>query len=344
MPSLVRKLVIFAAVDGLILQQNDRGQRGSSNGNLSVQIDYKTRKITSLSQTRSESTAKSTSPCLEAYGLVGMFCTASCGIFYTMLILTIGLLNIASSSFLISITQRKEVAQILGKPIYAITNVAIIPLSSQDDANRAIIQAQSTSKQGGEESDQNTTDDTSGSEAGSEADSGDEGIATSPAVNFDGRPEPSNSSVAQDVIGNRGRNNRFALNWFSRKRWGGSESPRSKSDPTSSNVAKAKEHSPEEAEPLQESDEVRTEAESAPVVEKAAEDVGSQSQLTSSKALELMPKLLRYTKLLFVSSNFFFSYDYDLTRRYYVHDTRTAQLPLHVLADRIVRLFLYRMA
>ncbi|KUL82125.1 hypothetical protein ZTR_09682 [Talaromyces verruculosus] len=316
MPSLVRKLVIFAAVDGLILQQNDRGQRGSGNGNLSVQIDYKTRKITSLSQTRSESTAKSTSPCLEAYGLAG-------------------LLNIASSSFLIPITQRKEVAQILGKPIYAITNVAIIPLSSQDDANRAIIQAQSTSKQGAEESDQNTTDDTSGSEAGSNADSGDEGIVTSPAVNFDGQQESSNSSVAQDVIGSRGRNNRFALNWFSRKRWGGSESPRSKSDPTSSNVAKAREQSPEEAEPLQESDEVRTEAESAPVVEKAAEDVGSQSQLTSSKALELMPKLLRYTKLLFASSNFFFSYDYDLTRRYYVHDTRTAQLPLHVLADRI---------
>lgn len=258
-----------------------------------------------------------------------------------MLILTTGLLNIASSSFLISITQRKEVAQILGKPIYAITNVAIIPLSSQDDANRAIIQAQSTSKQGGEESDQNTTDDTSGSEAGSEADSGDEGIVTSPAVNLDGQQEPSNSSVAQDVIGNRGRNNRFALNWFSRKRWGGSESPLSKSDPTPSDVAKSREQSPEEAEPLQQSEEVRTEAEAALVVEKAAEDVGSQSQLTSSKALELMPKLLRYTKLLYASSNFFFSYDYDLTRRYYVHDTRTAQLPLHVLADRIVRLTLY---
>lgn len=75
MPSLVRKLVIFAAVDGLILQQSDRGQRGSGNGNLSVQIDYKTRNITSLSQARSDSTAKSTSPCLEAHGIVGMFFT-----------------------------------------------------------------------------------------------------------------------------------------------------------------------------------------------------------------------------------------------------------------------------
>jgi hypothetical protein len=253
-----------------------------------------------------------------------------------MLIFTTGLLNIASSSFLISITQRKEVAQILGKPIYAVTNVAIIPLTSQVDANRAIIQAQNIAKQGGEASDQNTTDDTSGSEAGSEADSGDEGIVTSPALNLDGQQEPSHSSVAQDVIGNRGRNNRFALNWFSKKRWGGSESPRSKLDPTPSEIAKAREESPERAEPLNESEEVRTEAEAAPVVERAAEDLKSQSQLPSSKALELMPKLLRYTKLLFASNNFFFSYDYDLTRRYYIQDTRTAQLPLHVLADQLV--------
>lgn len=251
---------------------------------------------------------------------------------------TTGLLNIASSSFLVSITQRTEVAQILGKPIYAVTNVAIIPLTSQDDANRAIIQAQNTAKQGGDESDQNTTDDTSGSEAGSEADSGDEGIVTSPAVNLDDQQEPSHSSVAQDVIGNRGRNNRFALNWFSRKRWGASGgAPRSISDPSPSEAERAKEASPDKAEPLKESEVVRTEAEASPVVEKAAEDVESQSQLPSSKAIELMPKLLRYTKLLFASSNFFFSYDYDLTRRYYTQDPRTAQLPLHVLADRIVR-------
>lgn len=248
------------------------------------------------------------------------------------------MLNIASSSFLVSITQRKEVAQILGKPIYAITNVAIIPLTSQDDANRAIFQAQNTAKQGGDESDQNTNDDTSSSEAGSEADSGDEGIVTTPAVYLDDQQEPPHNSVAQDVIGNRGRNNRFTLNWFSRKRWGASGgSPHSKSDPSPSETERAKEASPEKVEPLRESEEVRTEAEAAPVVEKAAEDVESQSHLPSSKAIELMPKLLRYTKLLFASSNFFFSYDYDLTRRYNTQDPRTAQLPLHVLADRIVR-------
>ncbi|EED21374.1 SacI domain protein [Talaromyces stipitatus ATCC 10500] len=315
MPSLVRKFVIFATVDGLILQQNDRGQRNSINSNLSVQIDYKTRSITSLSQASSEeSNGKLTSPYLEAYGLVG-------------------LLNIASSSFLIPITQRKEVAQISGKPIYAVTNVAIIPLSSQDDANRAIIQAQKISKQGGEESDQASTSELSGSET----DSGDEGVIATPAVSADTQEELSKSGVAQDVIGNKGRNSRFALDWFSRKRWGAPGTSRgSQSDPTPFDTEKANVQCPSKREPLSpESDEVSTEAEAAPVVEKAAEEVESESRLTSSKALELMPKLLRYTKLIFASNNFFFSYDYDLTRRYSGQDPRAAHLPLHVLADRL---------
>jgi hypothetical protein len=74
MPSLVRKLVIFAAVDGLVLQPNGNGGQRNSLGNgnsSSIQIDYKTRKITSLAQARPESTAKLT-PSLEAHGLVGM--------------------------------------------------------------------------------------------------------------------------------------------------------------------------------------------------------------------------------------------------------------------------------
>ena len=93
------------------------------------------------------------------------------------------------------------------------------------------------------------------------------------------------------MIGNSGRNNRFALNWFSRKRWGASGgTPHSKSDPSPSEIERAKEASPENAEPLRESEEIRTEAEAAPVVEKAAEDVESQSQLPSRKAIELLPK------------------------------------------------------
>ncbi|OKL64219.1 hypothetical protein UA08_01020 [Talaromyces atroroseus] len=319
MPSLVRKLVIFAAVDGLILQPNGGAQRNSSsNGNSSsLQIDYKTRKITSLSQARPESTARLT-PSLEAYGLVGI-------------------LNIDSYSYLISITQRKEVTQILGKAIYAITNVAIIPLSSQADASRAILQAQKTLRQVETESDQGSVDEDEGLSA-CDADSGDEGLLNSPAVNFDNQEEPDHARVAQNVIGNKGRNSRFVLNWFSRKPWGLAASPPktslANSDADISDIEETRVGSPT-SQPLAAVSDIKTEAEATHVVKEATGKADALPRVTPSKALELMPKLLRYTKLIFASDNFFFSYDYDLTRHYSSQDPKAAQLPLHVHADRL---------
>lgn len=60
MPGLVRKLVVYAAVDGLILQPlHQRSQRG-------LQIDYKSYKV-SPSTARPEPEDAS----LECYGIVG---------------------------------------------------------------------------------------------------------------------------------------------------------------------------------------------------------------------------------------------------------------------------------
>lgn len=55
MPGLVRKLLIIAAVDGLILQPHGNAQRNASNGHHAIQIQYKTKKITSLSSPSSPS-------------------------------------------------------------------------------------------------------------------------------------------------------------------------------------------------------------------------------------------------------------------------------------------------
>src|SRR5271167_3705762 len=55
-----------------------------------------------------------------------------------------GVLSIASFSYLIAITRREQVAQILGKPVYVISGVAVLPLSSQHDANKAITAAATT--------------------------------------------------------------------------------------------------------------------------------------------------------------------------------------------------------
>jgi hypothetical protein len=69
MPGLVRKLVIFAAVDGIILHGN--GQRNNTSTHSSVQIEYRTSKISLLSPAALEQQAKGGSG-LEAHGIVGM--------------------------------------------------------------------------------------------------------------------------------------------------------------------------------------------------------------------------------------------------------------------------------
>jgi hypothetical protein len=69
---LLRKLVIVAAVDGLVLHAaNGRSTSGSNNEASSIRIDYKTNKITALPTSASDSL--DTNDVLEAYGLVGAF-------------------------------------------------------------------------------------------------------------------------------------------------------------------------------------------------------------------------------------------------------------------------------
>lgn len=75
------------------------------------------------------------------------------------------------------------------------------------------------------------------------------------------------------------------------------------------------------------------------VDESLSEEAGAQSEPDrpkSDQAAELLPKLLRYTKLLFASHNFFFAYDYDLTRCLHVQEARKDQLPLYKAVDPLV--------
>lgn len=71
MPGVLRKLIVVAAVDGLILHANggSRFAVGSNNEASSIRIDYKTNKITALPALAPE--AFEGRDVLEAYGLVG---------------------------------------------------------------------------------------------------------------------------------------------------------------------------------------------------------------------------------------------------------------------------------
>lgn len=68
MPGLLRKLIIFAAVDGLILQPHGPGPRHNGNDS-SIRIDYKTNKISSLSPSAPDQSGGESG--LEVHGLVG---------------------------------------------------------------------------------------------------------------------------------------------------------------------------------------------------------------------------------------------------------------------------------
>lgn len=73
MPGPLRKLVIVAAVDGLILHGTGanglrHNNSGNSNEASSIKIDYKTKRITAVPASSDASEGQDT---LEAYGLVG---------------------------------------------------------------------------------------------------------------------------------------------------------------------------------------------------------------------------------------------------------------------------------
>ncbi|KAK2821855.1 hypothetical protein FQN49_007605, partial [Arthroderma sp. PD_2] len=130
--------------------------------------------------------------------------------------------------------------------------------------------------------------------------------------------EPSNeTSIAEDVIKKRGRYGRFTAEWFARKGWGSiglSDSKRR--SPIASNDGSTHE----------ESMELKNLGASA-VDDQESKDT-SETALTDARTHDLMPKLLKYTKMMFGSRSFYFSYDYDITRRFGPLDPASAHVPL----------------
>ncbi|KAL4939733.1 hypothetical protein BDV06DRAFT_32143 [Aspergillus oleicola] len=339
MPGLLRKIVVFAAAEGLILQSTGNGLRYSPNSETSsIRIDYTTNRISPCSSPAADSNERKDYAGLETYGLVG-------------------LLSVASYSFLITITQRQQVAQIQGKPIYTISNVAVIPTSSHEDATRAIAQAKESNLQGNPEADDSSdaaSENTEDTVSDAETDGGDTEVSTAPASPVrEARPSTRNDSISSNItenmVGKRLRFGRFAANWLSRKamglpglgtaeldaddndqtsgiplvefkEWG------SGSDPVAERSAAAVNKGQESATPKD------TEGGGGPPPPPETE----VEPPTASQPIELLPKLLSYTKLIFSSRNFFFSYDYDLTRPVSAQPSvSNGHLPLHKVADEL---------
>ncbi|KAI4227035.1 MAG: hypothetical protein L6R36_002716 [Xanthoria steineri] len=293
MPALIRKLVISAAVDGLVLQpHSQRDQRP----NPALQIRYTTQGSATLTSAPNNDLTESLT--LEIYGLVGC------------------LLNIASASYLVCILRRHQVAQIRASPVYVISSVALIPLSSQSDAEKAI---EETKQEVQRRTDHQEAEDPSIDSNGS----ADEDVES--------HAQDGDDSVAQDVIGRRGQYGRFAEKWFSRKGWA---AERRRAQGMSADDVRKSEgvRTEQKGDPRDLEDNIEVGGKNLPgePVRRLPQQVASRGQNAAST---LLPKLLRTTKMLFASRSFFYSYDYDITRRVGEKTSKPPNVPLHRSVD-----------
>lgn len=244
-------------------------------------------------------------------------------------------------------------AQIRGSPIYVITEVALTPCSSYEDASAAVASTAVALKRQQETANADADDDSSDNDELSTSPPV-EPADLDPASEDEERPKNvhrrSNSSVAQDVISKKGGYGRFAQRWFSRTGWTldqkrnmgltTSERDEQKEQPQ----PKAEHHKPgiqsaaEAVQPLPESSEdaAGTGAGDAEDTSKGAikaAKVAAVEDPNIPAAGGLLPKLLRTTQILFGSSrSFFFAYDYDITRSA-LNTTSVPLVPLHEHAD-----------
>lgn len=265
-----------------------------------------------------------------------------------------GLLQAAKSTFLVAISRRELVAQVRGKPIYVITDVALIPLASQAEANEAIAQTRESLKRhrGSENDDEDSESDT---DTGSDTDTSsdhftiDESLPDTPPPEADKNATVATAlgrrtSVAQDVIGRKGVYGRFAQRWFSKKGWSaeGRRMQGMTSDedlarrPQSTSPARAPQDEPAAAAATAASP-VSPPASGSDATMKPAQELGGNLPKTSDNNTgTLLPKILKTTKLYFSSKSFFFSYDHDLSRSLGKQTETHSSLPLFKLYDPLV--------
>ncbi|KAL8994809.1 MAG: hypothetical protein Q9169_005316 [Polycauliona sp. 2 TL-2023] len=322
MPALIRKLVVSAAVDGLVLQPHNQREQRTNPG---LQIRYTRQGSATLTSAPNDDLAKSAT--LEIYGVRPIQ----------------GLLNIASASYLISILRRQQVAQIRGSPVYVITSVALIPLCSQSDAEKAIVQTnrEVQARTSQQEAEEVSMDSPSSANEDSEGHVTDDGLRQPKALTPTGDVRPKSQkgkdSVAQDVIGRKGQYGRFAESWFSRKGW--STERRRAQGMSATDTGKSKGVLEEQKGSVIDPEE---KVENDGSGGKGLPNVPAQGLIepgasrTQDVISTLLPKLLRTTRMLFASRSFFFSYDYDITRKLGDQKMNASNVPLYRCVDPLV--------
>lgn len=347
MPGLPKKLVAVAAVEGLILHQS--GQRNQR----SLLIKYTTHELSTLPYSKLADSLSSA----EFHGIVGRQLPVQVVREKSINhIAFAGLLSVHPVSYLVTILSREQVALVRGCPIYVITDVALIPLSSQSEARKAIIQAQASLKKSGQHGSPSPDSDTSDDDdVHVEAGQHEHEEQASPVRSGSSTKEnpsaahplgpASTSSVAEDVIGKRGQYGRFAERWFSKKGWttekrrtqgmsvdGVEKSEISSGQGKASNDPQSKPTSPATMLDGAESFDRTPDSEIPNLAVQSDTSGNSSANVTNT----LLPKLLRTTRMLLGSRSFFYSYELDITRRLGTNDQKGSEIPLHKSVDSLV--------
>jgi hypothetical protein len=253
-----------------------------------------------------------------------------------------GLINLASSSYLVAISKREQVAQIRGKPIYVITNVALIPLASQSEAQHAIQHAKSTLKSNKPESLDTSDDEDDSSSSGADEEHDDNasvGLPDEPLHVPKGSVNKATTVVA-DVIKNKGQYGRFAQRWFSKGGWKSDGIRKQGMSATEDDLSMEQKKQAEDSLPDDKKDEVENapiDIESQPPTEEEQPTAESTPVAPGDTTLAtLIPRILKTTNLYFTSRSFYFSYDYDLSRSISRQESSSASVPLYKRFDPLV--------
>ncbi|ETS82130.1 hypothetical protein PFICI_07132 [Pestalotiopsis fici W106-1] len=305
--SLARKLLICAAVDGLIIQPlAPKGQRASQ----PVKVKYGDSSVSSLSRDQLPDISKPNST-FEAFGIIGLF-------------------TVSRLSYLVTITGRQQVAQIRGYPVYVVTDVALTPCTSQAEAESAVRHTSIQLRRAAQAKDHNGTDDElSGSDTEADVasllghDEVDE--VQSDRESVSGERE-GRSSIAEDVIKRKGSYGRFAERWFSHRGW---VQDQKRNMGISGAAAQSSEAPVDMQAKKQEKGEKKLS--NTVIAETASDKVGNAVSTGES----LIPKLLRMAHIWFgTSQSFYFSYDVDITRNLENQGlSTTGDIPLHRAAE-----------
>ncbi|KAI1810288.1 Syja_N domain-containing protein [Poronia punctata] len=317
MPGLARKLLIFAAIDGIIIQPlaakgNAKGQQRPITP---IKVKYGDAAVSVVPRDQATSVdAASSASSFEAFGIIGLF-------------------TVARLSYLVTITGRQQVAQIRGHPVYVVTDVAVTPCKSQEEAATAIDHTADKQRRASAERHLHDTSDTESEiDAQPSAIGGDDvdepGTQSEGEVSEPREPGGGKTGIAEDVYKRGGSYGSFAKKWFGNKGW---MAPRRRSLGLSgAGVATAAlpgDDEPESGKGAQGSPEEK-ELSSTVVREK----VDTPPEPTAGESL--IPKLLRMAHIWFGTSNsFYFSYDIDLTRSTASQESIARHVPLHRMAD-----------